>query len=386
MRAIALLLGVGFLDELAGVAYPSAPAIQDGLGISYAAAALALFTVPQLAATVVEPPLLVLASRAPRKPLVVLGLLVMGAALIGCGLADGPWALGALMIAVWLGSGFGVTLSEATLLDADLTRQPQRMARWTLLGSLGDLCAPLLVAALSAAAFGWREGFFVVGAVVALYALLLARVRFPPPQAVDEDADDEEPTLRAAVGAALGNRRLLWWLLGAELCSLLDEVFVAFGSLYLSTRYGASLAEIGVAMAAMMVGSVAGLVLLERRLAAGADADRLLRRASAACAVMVVVWLSAPSVWWSTAALVLLGASIAPQWPLATARAHRELPGQAAMVSAVGGLFTPLGIVLPLLVGLLADRVGLSVALLVMLAQPLGLLVLAMQHREPSAV
>ncbi|MFT4979628.1 MAG: hypothetical protein ACI8S6_005540 [Myxococcota bacterium] len=47
------------------------------MAISYGTAALAMFTIPQLVCMVVEPPLLLSASRWPRMPTIITGLLVL---------------------------------------------------------------------------------------------------------------------------------------------------------------------------------------------------------------------------------------------------------------------------------------------------------------------
>ena len=47
------------------------------------------------------------------------------------------------------------------------------------------------------------------------------------------------------------------------------------------------------------------------------------------------------------------------------------------MVNAMAHIFTPLDFLLPLLLGLVADRFGLLPALAVLIAQPVGLFLLA---------
>ncbi len=342
---------------------------------------------PQVVAGFVEPPLFVLAARRPpgaaRRRLVVIALLAMAGALGAAGLVQGPWAMAAVMCLAWTAGGLGLGLAEATLMEASPGRQELLMARWTLLGVLGDLAGPLALSGLAALGWGWRAAFWLAGGLVAIYALVIAGQRFPEAAGEGEEDNEEnnEMPLRQALAAAVGNRDLLTWLLGERLCDLLDELFVAFGGLYMGRHLGMSVAERGWALAAMMVGGALGLAITERLLARGAAPLRLLRRAGITCALTFLAWLAAPTPLWSGAALFVLGLFTAPQWPITSARAYRALPGQGAMVNAVGGLFTPLSVAWPLLLGAAADRLGLEAALLLLLLQPLGLALLAARRR-----
>ena len=64
-------------------------------------------------------------------------------------------------------------------------------------------------------------------------------------------------------------------------------------------------------------------------------------------------------------------------YPLAKAQAYRALPGRSGMLNAVAHVFTPPDAALPLLLGLLADQLGLIVALTILLVQPVGLFCIA---------
>lgn len=93
-----------------------------------------------------------------------------------------------------------------------------------------------------------------------------------------------------------------------------------------------------------------------------------------ACVALLVVfpaWLFAPPVV-AVPATALLGAAAVPLWPLCTARAYDQ--GRPALVAALAQVYGPLDLVLPALLGVVADRWGLAAALLLLLAQPLGIL------------
>lgn len=381
-----LLLGVDFLDELSsGVPTVGAPDLQGAYGLSYTAASLAIFVAPLAVSMLLEPPLFVLADRYPRKPFVLGGLLVLAACQITCGLAPGAAVLVAALALSAAAGGCGVTLSQATLMDADPERRERLMARWAFLGMLGDLAAPALFALLPLFGWGWRQAFLVSGAVLALYALALARQPFParcreaPASSGGggrEAEGDPRPSIPAALRLALGNRRLLLWLLGVWLCGLLDEILVAFGALFLRVHLGAGVAARSAVLMAFVAGGMAGLLAVDRLLAR-VEPLRLLRAAAIGCALAYPAWLLAPSLPLSGALMLLVGFFAAPLYPIAKARAYRALPGHSATVNALAHLFGPATLALPFALGLLADRLGLAAALLLLVAQPVGLLLIA---------
>ena len=91
---------------------------------------------------------------------------------------------------------------------------------------------------------------------------------------------------------------------------------------------------------------------------------------------------SAP--WLAAALLFLTGATAAPLYPISKAQAYRALPGDSAAVGAAGALFSPIELVLPFALGWLAEAAGLRVALLALLAQRLGVLVIALAARDAT--
>jgi len=341
----------------------AAPDIRHDLGLSYAGAALVLFTIPQIVAMVLEPPLLLAASRLPRRLASVGGLAVMGCGLLACAAARSAIGLALATSLVWVASGVGVNLVEATLMDAHPARRERMALQWGIAGALGDLSVPLLTAALAAFALSWRVAFACVGAAILLLAGAVGTRPMPAPAAGDH-------RVATPLWQAARNRELLRWLLGAASCALLDEVFVAFAALYLTQHLGAAPTVRALGLAAFTAGCIAGLVVTERAVARGADPLALLRRASVACAAALAAFIAAPSVGMSAAALGLVGLCAAPLHPLSEARAYAAAPGQAHVVQIVGGLMAPIDVGTPLLLGWLADHVGLEVALMVLLLQP----------------
>jgi len=57
--------------------------------------------------------------------------------------------------------------------------------------------------------------------------------------------------------------------------------------------------------------------------------------------------------------------------------ANRAMPDRPMLVAMFGSLLHPLGLLAPLVLGLVADHLGLRAALLILILQPVALLLLA---------
>ena len=159
----------------------------------------------------------------------------MGLAYIAAGLVEHPLAFAGITAIAFTGSGVGVNLAQVTLVDVAPDRREALMARWTLLGTLGDLGTPLLLFGLGLCAFSYHVAFILVGSLTLLHTLILYNRRFPT-VATEPEEDEEE-----ASPSALRSPDTWLWLIVAALCSLLDEVFVALATLHLDASLHLSL-------------------------------------------------------------------------------------------------------------------------------------------------
>lgn len=360
-----------FDDLYSGVPSVAAAEIRAALGLSYHEAALTLLFVPGAIALLIEPWLFVLADRYPRKWFVCGGIAAMGLAAIAAAFAPSALWLAPAIAVAWVGSGAGVALSQATLVDVH-PDQPERMlARWTLLGEIGDLGGPALLAALAYVGFGWRTAFVMVGALALVIAASLWGRTFP-----DARDDDDEPGILESLRAAVSNRALLAWLGAAALCDLLDELVMVFAALRLRDELGFSPYELSFVAGTAVVGAIAGAWATDRLLARFSPL-RLLLVTSVLATIAYGAWLLATDVWLSAALFGLVGLTVAPMYPITIAQAYAALPGRSGTVNAAGHLFTPLTLALPFVLGALADATDVQIALAVLLAQPVGLALLA---------
>jgi predicted MFS family arabinose efflux permease len=374
----AVLLGVELLDELAsGIAFAGSPGIQQTFATSYATTAWVLLLVPAVLALVLEPIIFLAADRWPRRHFVRAGLAAMALSSLGAALAPTPLVLSLAVALMAVSAGTGVALAQATLVDLFPAARERVMTRWALMGLIGDLVGPALLAVLAAVGLGWRAGFAMVAAGLALWTLFLFRPFPEPPRAPEAAGEDgDEPGMLAALRLALGNRRLILWMAASAFCDLLDEILVVFASLHLRDDLGAGPTQRAVVLGAFIAGGAGGVLWAERLLRRHAPL-RVLAGFSAACVVSYLVWLLMPCWWLSAIAMLAVGAAASPLYPITQAQAYAALPGRSGAVNAAGHLFTPLAMALPWLLGRLADHAGTTAALLVLVAEPLAIFLIA---------
>lgn len=336
------------------------PQIRHDLGLSYTQVGLAL-SIPGLASLVLEPAVGLLGDRGWRRRLVLGGGVAFAAAVAVVAAAPSFVLLLAGFTALYPASGAFVSLSQATLMDMNPAAREQNMVRWTLAGSVGVALGPLLIATGAA----WR-GVFAAYAVAALALVLVARrVRFS-----SGSAD-------AGVRAALRELRrpvVLRWLLLLELQNLGGDIFYGFLALYFVDAVGVDARAAALAVAvwtgADLVGNLVVLRLLYR-----VESLRWLRATAAAVAILFPLFLLLPGLEPKLVVLALIGSLSAGWYPISEARLYDALPGRSGTAMALGATSGTLGAVLPLAVGLLAQRVGIADAFWLVLLAPIALLV-----------
>lgn len=370
---LVLYAALGAFGALQVVPSLATPALREEFGYSYglASAHLSLF-----AAGSILPGLLGAAAtrRFGRKAVLVVGLLgfASGAGLLTAGRT--PWAtLGACLLAGAVGTLVLVAV-QAGLADHHGERRAVAFAESNATASVGTTLAPLAIGGLALATGSWRWGVGVVALVAVGVAVLACRTRMPAPAAeLHEHADRRLPTA-ARAGVAL------------VFCGVVLEWSVSFwGATYLRDVVGLARATAVTSMAlffgAMLLGRIAGALLARR-----CPPEQLLVAALATVAAglgLAAASTAAPAV---LVALVLLGLGISVLFPLGLSLAVAAAPSAAATVSGrcvtAGSLAVLLG---PLVVGRLADVVGLRQALLVLPLTVLAAAPLLRASRTPAA-
>lgn len=294
-------------------------------------------SLPSLVASVVEPAFGVLGDTRHRRLVMVAGGGAFAAGLLAFAAAGSPLAVLVAMCVLYPASGAFVSLSQATLMDVEPAERDLAMNRWTIAGGIGVLTGPAVVAASIGAGLGWRVPF---AAMALLTVCLVAGLRRMPGGSADRE-------LRATAAATL---RLL--VRGPIVRRLV-------------------LLALGAVAAASLLGNVVLPTVLRRM----RSATYLHASAGAALLVYPAV-LVAPGAPAKVAAAVCLGVLTCGWYPLLKASLYNELPGSSGAATALSSVSSTLAGLLPLGLGLLAGRDGITAAMWALLAGPAGLLLL----------
>jgi FSR family fosmidomycin resistance protein-like MFS transporter len=376
-----LLLLIEFLDEFVFGAREAAwPLIRSDLGLSYTQVGL-LLSLPTLIGNLVELPLGILGDTWKRRELILGGGALFALALLITALSPGFPLLLIAFILLSPASGAFVGLSQATLMDSDPGRHEQNMARWTFAGSVGATTGPLLLGAAVALGTGWRGAFLVFFALASI--VWIATWRAPR-------AGRRRTTSGGSFGQgvrdalrALRRGAVLRWLVLLVFSDLVLDVLLGFLALYFVDVAGATHVEAALAVTlwtgTSLLGGLLLIPLLERL-----EGLRYLSASAAAELGLLAVMLLAPSLWAKVALLGLLGLLSAGWYSILKAQLYSSMPGQSGTVMTVGNMFGMVGGLIPLGLGLVAERIGLRVAMWLLLLGPVALLAGLPRHTRGS--
>jgi FSR family fosmidomycin resistance protein-like MFS transporter len=348
------------------------PLIRTDLDLTYVEVGI-LLSLPQVFGSILEPPLGLLGDGWNRRTLVRAGGVVLVVALV---LIASSGGFAALLLALMLASPAGgafVGLSQAVLMDAEPHRHEHNMARWALAGSLGVVAGPVALTAVGAAGFGWRAVF---GVFAVLTLVLLAAVWRMPMAAASAERSIARALRISGRDAlrSLRKREVIRWLTLLQFSDLMLDVLHGFLALYFVDVVGAS--GRGAALA-ILVWTGVGLVgdALVIPLLARVEGTRYLRASAAATLLVFPAFLLLPDAVAKLALLGVLGLLNSGWYAILAGRLYSSLPGQSATVMALSSVFGVAGGLLPLTIGLVAHRLGLGVAMWLLLAGPVAFLV-----------
>ena len=273
-------------------------------------------------------------------------------------------------------SGAFVSLSQATLVDIDGGDRELDLARWALAGSLGVVAGPLLLSAASRLELGWRAPFVLL----AVSTLGLLAVVWRAPATATRNGDTHPVLWRAFVhglsGAirSLRRREVLRWLVLLEFADLILDVLLGFLALYFVDVVGMSSAQAALAVAVWTGVGLAGdaviIAVLKR-----VSGERYIRASAVAVLFVLPAFLLVNALLAKLALLGALGLLNSGWYSILKSRLYASMPGQSATVLTVSNVSGLVGSLLPLSVGLVAERFGLDVAMWLLLAAPVAVLV-----------
>jgi len=398
------LLIIEFLDEMVyGAGQAAWPVIRDDLGLSYVQIG-ALLSLPGLVGSLIEPfigiagDIIRPGGSSPRRTLILGGGVVFALALLLAAVSQGFFSLLIAFMIFYPASGAFVSLSQAALMDAEPTRHEQNMARWTFAGSLGVVAGPLILIGALVFGPGWR-GLYLAFAISAVILVIISR-RFPFTPGARSIIDPETTQDRSIVGspepraqhrddipdiqdfksgllnalAALRNNEILRWLVLLEFSDLMLDVLYGFLALYFVDVVGITPAQAALAVTIWLVVGLIGdfllIPLLER-----VSGLVYLRFSVILELILFPAFLLVSTMWGKLVLLGLLGLFNAGWYAVLKGRLYTAMPGQSGTVMAVGTVAGLVGSIIPLILGLVAQRYNIEAAMWILLLGPIALLI-----------
>jgi MFS transporter, FSR family, fosmidomycin resistance protein len=368
------LLAIEFLDEFVfGTREAAWPLIRDDLGLTYAQIGL-LLGVPGIIASLIEPALGILGDVWKRRMLILGGGVIFALSCLLTAASESFWPLMLTFILFYPASGAFVSLSQSALMDTDPTRHEQNMARWTFAGSVGVVTGSLLLGVAVNVGFGWRGLFLATGLLAVLLVVMASR--FPFTNGVSED-EGEPVNFRQGVRHAFGalrRREVLRWLTLLQFSDLMLDILLGYLALYMVDVAGVSETEAGVAVAVWSVVGLAGdlmlIPLLERVRGLSYLRISVLLELMLYPAFLLVEGYVPKLIF-----LALLGFFNSGWYSILAGQLYTSMPGLSGTVMTVSNVFGLFSSLLPLGIGLVAERVGLQAAMWLLLLGPVALLV-----------
>jgi len=350
-----------------GLLGPSVPAILDDLGIGYTQAGL-FFTMLSLGSLFGTFLGGLAADRLPRKLLFAGIALLMALGLAAAMLAPSyGWILAAVLLFSLFGSPAGV-VGQSLMLDSFPERRSQLLALQTMFSSVGSLTAPWLVFAnLTQGQPGrWRWPFAQVAGLALVLFLAILFTRLPASRRAGRGP--------GALRRVLGSPRVLWSAALIVLCVGPDLGFSYWLAEHFRTDLGVGLRLSSAVPSLYLLGMIGGR-LATSRLVKARPPRRILQVGLTLTLASLAVFLAAPWVGVKLAAILFYGLGTAPVFPLLMAGGTAAFPDCPGVVSGV--LFAAVslgGMVFPILLGTVADSVGIRGAYLIVACILVGLL------------
>jgi FSR family fosmidomycin resistance protein-like MFS transporter len=376
------LLAIEFLDEFVFGAREAAwPFIRDDLALTYTQIGL-LLGVPGLIASVIEPVLYILSDVWKRRAIILGGGVMFALELVLMALSQSFWPLMLTSILFYPSSGAFVNLSQAALMDSDNSRHEQNMARWTFAGSLGVVAGSLLLGAVVSLGYSWRVVFLAQAGLAIVLVAMASRFPFPNGAAHDEEPLTFGRGVRNALGA-LRQREVLRWMTLLEFSDLMLDVLLGYLALYMVDVVGLDGAQAGLAVAVWTVVGLLGdlliIPLLER-----VRGLSYLRVSALLILILYPAFLLVDNLTIKFVILGLLGFFNAGWYSVLMGQAYSALPGQSSTILAAGNVFDLVGSLIPAMIGLVAERAGLDVAMWLLILGPIALLIGIPRNRRHS--
>jgi fucose permease len=364
-------ISLGLPDGLNGIAWPSIRAYFD-LPLDALGALLVMFTLGYLASSMSSGWLL---ARMKVGTLLALSCLATAISLISYALVPAWW----MMVALGAIAGLGAGAIDAGLNTFAATNFSARMVNWLhACYGIGAATGPVIMTGVLAAGHPWQRGYQIVGGWQLLLAICFLLTRRWWPKQNNADETSSASPVKAASGFSTLRLPVVW--LSIAVFFIYTGIEAAAGAwaytLFTESRAVSMIAAgtwVSIYWGSLTVGR-----LLSGIIVAFVPVRLLLRYSIIALAVgAAFIWINVTSML-SFLGLGLMGLASAPVFPSLIASTPARI-GEAHTVNVISFQISAAALgqsLLPGLVGVLADRLGLEIVGPVLLT--LSLLLLAL--------
>jgi fucose permease len=308
--------------------------------------------VPQIPMVFLAGPLI---DRFGKKPILVAGFLLSGAALVGMAYAPSYSALGALLVVLGVGGSSAMSASNTLIPDLYPENPSSAFNLANIFFGVGAIFFPWVVT-LMTARWGIQTTLWMIAMLVLAVALVGFLQAFPPRRAAGGFAWRE--ARRLALDPAV---ILLAWVL--FFYSAIEISTAGWIRTYLEREFQASARSSRIILTsfwvAMMLGRLAASQIVKR-----VRGPSLVLIASLGAVAGLVIMALAPSTLVATAGILLCGLSFAPVFPTTAGTASTHFP---KLFGTVFGLLMTLallsGAVVPPAVGYVAQQAAVRTSL-----------------------
>ena len=360
---------VGFFAFMETVLGPIMPFLRRELDLGYAAASLH-FSAFALGAVLLGFFGDRIVGRWGRRAALWGGAFGMAAGALLLILGQSAWGTVPATFAMGICGALLIVTSQAVLSDRHGEYSAVALTESNVTASACAIIAPLLVGASAASGLGWRAALVLpAGALVLLAARYFSQPLDLPPNAAENDAPADAPTLPPLYWA--------FWVLVA--LGVASEWCVGYwGADFLADGTGLTRPAAATSLTAYFAAMLAGRVVSSRLARTLPPAILLAATLFLALFGFPLFWLS-PGTLLALAGLFVTGLGIGGVYPLGVSAAIASAPGNtdaaAARLSVGGGGAI---LVAPFVLGALADRVGIGTAFGIVVPMLLAALVLAL--------